>query len=396
MNKTLAFLGKRKYLSAVIILALIVGGYYWYKKAHSASTVVQYRTTVAEKGTLTTSVSASGNMIVDNSASVDPTIDGTVANLAVNVGDSVKKGQLLFTIDNNDLSVSVAKSESSLQSAVNSVESAKVQVKSAKADYSDAKKSGSGKSSAAKAVLKKKVDLAEDGVTAAEKSYQATLTDYNNTLADAGKRQVKAPISGTVNAVNVKNGDNLGASSSTHVAPIIIGDLSTLKAQVQVNEVDVSNVNIGQKATLTLDAIQGFTATGKVEKMDSLGTTTQGVVTYNVTIIFDSLDPRIKPDMSVTAAIITSVDQDVITVPISAVKTQNGNNYVEVLNGPTPTQVPVEVGASNGTDTEITSGINVGDKVVTQTINAGATSTTTTTPDGGGGSNARLFRGFGG
>jgi RND family efflux transporter MFP subunit len=378
---------KKKLIIAVIALLVIGGIYYWYKKANSSSAEVQYVTAVAEKGTITTSISASGNIIVDNSASVDPTITGTVTNLAVSVGEKVAKGQLLFQIINNDLSVSVAKGASTLQSSLNSIESAKVSLKSAKADYSDAKKSGSGKSSEAKAVLKKRVDIAEDGIIAAEKNYQATKADYNNTLSDAAKRKVTSPIEGTVNAVNVKNGDDLGASSSTHVAPIIIGDLNTLKAQVQVNEVDIANVSLGQKANLTFDALPDFTATGKVNKIDSLGTTTSGVVTYNVTMDFDALDPRIKPDMSVTAAIITSVKQDVITIPISALKTQGGSDYVEVLNNISmPTQVSVGVGVSNDTNVEITSGIKVGDKVVTQTINPGAKTSTSTTSSGGGGS----------
>ena len=97
-----------------------------------------------------------------------------------------------------------------------------------------------------------------------------------------------------------------------------------------------------------------------------------GNFTYNVTVDFDALDPRIKPEMSVSASIITDVKQDVLTVPSSAVKIQNGTNYVEVLNGATPEQKNVTVGASNGTDTEITSGIKAGDRVVTQTIDAGA------------------------
>jgi RND family efflux transporter MFP subunit len=371
---------KKKYV-IVILVVLIAGGYYWYSKSNSGTKQVQYVTEAAAKGTLTTSITGSGNVIVDQSSNIDPTITGTVSNLAVNVGDKVKKGQLLFVIDNNDLSVSAAKAESSLQSAINSIESAEVQVKSAKADYSDSKKSGSGKSSADKAVLKKKVDIAEDGVTAAEKSYQATLADYHNTLTNAGKRKVVAPISGTVNAVNIKNGDDLSklSSGSSRQVPIIIGDLGTLKAQVQVNEVDIPNVDIGQKVTMTFSAIDNFTVTGKVEKMDSLGTLTSGVVTFNVTIGFDTLDPRIKPEMSVSAAIITDVKQNVLIVPSGAIKTQNGTSYVEVFNsGQTPVQTTVITGSSNNTETEITSGISAGDKVVTQTINPSATSTAST------------------
>jgi len=363
----------------VAIVVLIAGGYYWYSKSKATSTAVSYKTVKAEKGTLTSSISGSGNVIVDTSSTVDPTITGTVANLAVNVGDSVKKGQTLFTIVNDDLSVSNAKSAASLQQSKNSLDSAKVSVDQAKADYRAAKKDSSSTHDE-KEILKDKIDIAEQGVVAAQKSYSATLADYNNQLSTSAKRTVVAPISGTVNAINIKNGDDLSrlSSNSNSSAPIIIGDLNTLKAQVEVNEVDIANVSIGQKVTLTFSAIDGLTSTGKVEKMDSLGTLTSGVVTYNVTVGFDSLDPRIKPEMSVSAAIITGVKQDVMLVPNSAVKTQSGSSYVQVLNsGQTPQNVNVEVGLSDNTQTEIVSGINVGDNVVTQTIKSGTTSTTT-------------------
>jgi RND family efflux transporter MFP subunit len=192
---------------------------------------------------------------------------------------------------------------------------------------------------------------------------------------------VTSPIDGTVNAVNIKNGDDLSklSSGSSRMVPIIIGDLNTMKAQVQVNEVDIANVSIGQKAMMTFSAIDGLTASGKVEKMDSLGTLSSGVVSYNVTIDFDSLDPRIKPEMSVSANIITDVKQDAIIIPNGALKTQNGKTYVQVLNsGNTPQRVSVQVGKSNNTDTEILSGISVGDKVVTQSINSSTKASTST------------------
>jgi multidrug efflux pump subunit AcrA (membrane-fusion protein) len=180
--------------------------------------------------------------------------------------------------------------------------------------------------------------------------------------------------------VNVKNGDDLSrlSSNSNSSAPIIIGNMSTLKAQVQVNEVDITNVNVGQKVMMTFSAIDGLTLTGKVEKVDSLGAQSSGVVSYDVTIDFDSLDERIKPEMSVSANIITGVKQDVLLVPSSAVKTQSGSSYVQILNsGQTPEKVDVEAGASDNTQTEILSGIKIGDKVVTQTISGSNSSTAT-------------------
>jgi HlyD family secretion protein len=276
----------------------------------------------------------------------------------------------------------VAKSSSSLASAQSSLLSAKANKKQASADYKDAQKSGTGKSAEDEAALKKKVDAADASVTAAEQSLASATADLTNQRSNAAERNVTSPIDGTVNAVNIKNGDDLSklSSGSSRTVPIIIGDLGTMKAQVQVNEVDISNVTIGQKVMMTFSAIDGLTVSGHVEKMDSLGTLSSGVVTYNVTIDFDTLDPRIKPEMSVSASIITDVKQDVITIPSSAVKTQSGQSYVEIMNsGTTPQQVNVKVGVSDNTNTEITSGINVGDKVVTQTISTSKTTTSSST-----------------
>ena len=376
---------KKKYVVAIVAILIIGGGYYWYSKTHSATLPLEYKTEVAQKGNLITSVSGSGNVVVDQLATVDPTITGTVSGLAVNVGDNVKKGDVLFTIINNDLSVSNDQAVSSLQQSQNSVESAKVNVKQAKADYAAVNKSTTTYKQ--RQVLKDKIDIAENAVVAAQKSYDATAASYKNTLANGEKRIVTAPIDGTVSAINVKNGDDLSRLSSGNnasSAPMIIGDLNTLKAQVAVNEVDTPNVAMGQKVMMTFGAIDGLTATGKIEKMDALGTLAQGVVTYNVTIGFDTLDPRIKPNMSVSAKIITQVKQDVIAVPNSALKTQGNTTYVQVLNSSTqlPENRTIEIGATNNTNTEIVSGVNVGDNVITQTIDPNAKTTTSTTTSG--------------
>lgn len=364
-------------------IVIIGGGYYWYQKSNSATVPMQYRTAVAEKGTLSTSVSGSGNVTVDKIANVDPTISGTVANLAVEVGDNVKKGQFLFNIVNAQLSVDSAKGYASYLSSLKALDSAKNDKRQAKEDYEDA--SGSDKRN----IAKKKIDIAEQAIVIASENVKVSLADYQNKKADARERNVVSPIDGTVNAVNVKNGDDLAkvSSSSSRQAPVIVGDLSTLKAYVQVNEVDIPNISIGQKAMLKFTAIDGLTISGKVEKMDSLGTVTQGVVTYNVTIGFDTLDSRLRPEMSVSASIITGVKQDALIVPNSAVKSQGNNYYVEILNDgdSVPVQKTVEVGAVNNTDTEIVSGISVGDKVVTQTIDPSAKAATTAGGQGGGG-----------
>lgn len=372
MGKIVNAFKKHKFIYAVVVIALIAGGYYWYNKSKSSNTDVQYKTSAAERGVLTTSVSGSGNVIVDSSANVDPTITGTVANLSISVGDRVEEGQFLFDIENDDLSVNVTKAYASYLSSLQSLESAKASRKEAKRDYEDA-------TSKNKSITKQKLEAAEISVSVAEENIKSASESYQNEKSNYADRKVTAPISGTVNEINIKNGDDLSklSSGSSREVPVIIGDLGTMKAQVEVSEVDIASVSIGQKVTLTFNAIDGFSATGKVEKMDSLGTLTSGVVTYNVIVGFDELDSRIKPEMSVSASIITDVKQDAIIVPNSAVKSGDNNDYyVEVVSNGVVERKNVTIGLENNSKTEIKSGIKEGDTVVIQTIvSASETST---------------------
>ena len=373
---------KKSYIAG-IALVVIATGYYLYKRSNSSKTVPTYKTEVVERGALTNSISGSGNVIVDQLSTVDPTITGTVSNLSVEVGDTVEKGQLLFTIINEDLSVANARAAASLQQAKNSVVSAELQVEQARDAYEAEQRDLDQKE-----VLGDQLKTAKDQLLAAQKSYVATLADHNNQLSDASKRTVKAPIDGTVNAVNIKNGDDLSrlSNSSGSQAPIIIGDLTTLKAEVQVNEIDIPNISVGQKVMLKFSAIDDLELSGKVEKIDALGVVTSGVVTYDVTIGFDVSDPRIRPQMSVSASIITAVKPDVLFVPSGAVKMGNNGSYVEVLadGEKVPIRKKVVIGISDNLSTEIVSGIEVGDKVVTQTINPGASGTGTNSGQSGG------------
>lgn len=220
----------------------------------------------------------------------------------------------------------------------------------------------------------------KDAITNADldvASQELSLKQKENALLDVKEKladyYVYAPFGGVVAEVDVKVGDS--ASAGTAVATLITKQRT---AEVALNEVDVAKVKVGQKVTLTFDAIEGLSISGEVAEVATIGTVTQGVVNYNVKIVFDTQDERVKPGMSVSAAIITDMKQDVLLVPNAAVKS-NGTQYVEVLTGTTPQSQPVETGLSNDTMTEITSGIKEGDKVVTQTISANTTNTTTQT-----------------
>ncbi len=225
-------------------------------------------------------------------------------------------------------------------------------------------------------------------------SQQLTLTQRQNALRDAQEQladyTVRAPFGGVVATVTVLKGSpvSLGGVVATMVAPEQL-------AEISLNEVDVAKVQNGQKVTMTFDAVPDLTLTGKVLAVGTLGTVTQGVVTYTVKIVFDTQDARVKPGMSVAAAIITDVKTDVLVVPNSAVKSSGSTNYVEVFQGPIsttdlesqqgfvvatpPRRQIVQIGLANDTATEITQGLSAGDAVVTRAISAPASSATTQT-----------------
>lgn len=218
-------------------------------------------------------------------------------------------------------------------------------------------------------------------------SQQLSIQQKQNALDDAKANladyYIRAPFNGIIAKLDIENGDSV--SGSTAIATMV--NFQNV-AEISLNEVDVSKVKIGQKATLTFDALPDLTLTGKVIGIDTIGTVTQGVVTYNVKIAIDTDDARVKPGMSVSASIITDVKSDVLLVPNSAVKSSGNSSYVQIFDASStysaassgqgvvsaipPRQVSVGVGASNDSMTEITSGLNEGDMIVSQTITGSA------------------------
>lgn len=362
-------------------------------------------------------------MDVVNQSNVTATVSGaTINTYRSNVITSrTSMTSELSTINSLEQSISSQKitnnnnitaSEKSLQDAVNSL--ATTGINNQNSLFAAKKKV----TSAEQSVISAQNDLALKKISADPLDIQTqklTVAQRQNDLQDAFDKlsdyTIKAPFSGVIVSVALKNGDSVSAGT-------VLGTLITKRqiAKISLNEVDVAKVALGQKATLTFDAIDGLSITGEVADIDAIGTVSQGVVTYNVKIGFDTNDDRVKPGMSVSAAIIIEAKSDVIIVPNSAIKTNNDTSYVEILkasptgneisgagsaNGVTsetlPTQAPVEIGIADDTNTEIISGLTVGDKIILRTITTGATTTQTAQPSlFGGGGGVRTGGGAGG
>lgn len=220
-------------------------------------------------------------------------------------------------------------------------------------------------------------------------SSRLSVATRENSLRDAKETLahyfVRAPFDGTVATVAVRKGDSI--TSGTVVSTFITKDKI---AEISLNEVDVAKVSVGQSVTLTFDAVDALTITGKVVDVSTIGTVSQGVVTYAVKINFDTNDDRVRSGMSVSAAVITDVKQEVLLVPNSAIKTQGNQSFVDVfspalaidaeaqgvVSDRLPTRIPVVVGASNDISTEILSGVEEGVQVVTRTITSTASAST--------------------
>ena len=225
-----------------------------------------------------------------------------------------------------------------------------------------------------------------------DQSQQTTIAQKETALSDAQQNlsyyTVRAPFDGVAASVaDLQKGDAVGGS--TVIAEVIT---NSQEAVISMNEVDAAGVKVGQKATLTFDALPDLTMTGHVSEIDTIGTVSQGVVSYSVTIAFDTTNDQVKPGMSVTAAIVTNIDQNVLLVPNSAIKSNASGNFVNVpvtavngatsgssQNGAAVKQQTVVVGLADNNNTEITSGLNEGDTVVTNTTTQAATTSSSST-----------------
>ena len=248
-------------------------------------------------------------------------------------------------------------------------------------------------------------------------SQHITIKQRENALLDARERYadyfVRAPFEGVIAKLDVKKGDPV--SSATILATLVT---KQKVAEISLNEVDVAKVKVDQKVALTFDAVSDLSISGKVAEIDAMGTVSQGVVSYNIKIFFDTQDDRVKPGMTVSANIIIGVKPDVIMIPNFALKSQNETYYVEVPDAQDNNQQPpanagavtlvspprrqiIEIGIANDEFTEILSGLKAGDQIIVSTINTQATTNSAQTsssfripglPGGGGTGGRNNFR----
>jgi multidrug efflux pump subunit AcrA (membrane-fusion protein) len=183
---------------------------------------------------------------------------------------------------------------------------------------------------------------------------------------------ITSPTDGMVTSLMYASGMSIGSldtgDSTSNQKIATIKTEGTPIVSVNLSEIDVSKVKIGQQVTVKLDSIADKTFTGKVVGVDSIGQTTSGVTQYPSIIQLDTAAPEILPNMTVTATIIIDSKDNVLLVPNGSVQTTDGQSFVTTLANGNTQSVLVETGLSSDSMTEIVSGLNEGDEVVVTSL----------------------------
>ena len=404
-EKIKKFSKNRKIVLISLMLAAVLGFLGW-RVLGSKQEKAQYQTARAEKGTLIVSISTSGQVSSANNTSVTTQASGVVAKVYAQNGQLVKVGDKIAELELDlDGKLRSTQAWASYQGAKNNLESAKSTLYTLDSSMWAANRIFVNDALARGLLVYDPTYIQEsDNWLAAEAKYinQSNVVNQSQTSVNSAwlsYQQVSpiiyAPISGTVTGLSLQKGIVLvaqsttsGSASSQKIASIKTDAPAQLS--VDLTEVDVTKIEIGDKATITLDAFPDKTYTGKVISVDTIGSVSSGVTSYPAVIGLDAEAPEILPNMSVNAKIITSVVNDVILISSTAIQTTNGESMVKVLKDGQVSSVVVEIGEANDTQTAAISGLNEGDIVITGIVtstNSKATNSSTTSSP---------FSGFGG
>ena len=367
-----------------------------------------FQTAAVERGNLVAMVGATGSVRARQSAILIWQTTGVVKDIYKEVGTPVKRDEILASLDKNSLNQSVILAESDLASAKKALEdllssdTARAQALRAvdtaeeaykKAynyrlelnglisitetylvrgvpkvrtykGYADAETIADAdeKLALAEAQLKdarRNLDRLQNGVDPAD----LASADGRNAAAQStlNTAHIIAPFDGTITQAELSIGDQVTAGT----VAFRIDDVSHMLVDLQVSEVDINNVTIGQPATLTFDAILTKEYHGKVVEVGQAGDTVQGVVSFTVTVELTDADELVKPGMTAAVNVVIEEQKDVLLIPNRAVRLVDGERVVYVLVDGQPVQVKIKLGTSSDTMSVLVGGdIKEGDQII--------------------------------
>jgi HlyD family secretion protein len=412
-------------LAFVIVGAAVIGANFYLRR----QTGVSVNTEALRNRDLESLVSASGKIQPKTQVNISANTTGRVTRLAVQEGERVKAGQFLLEIDPRSLEGQLQRGEASVAAAESSLQQAHTNVEQAKAKLELAQQTLKRQQELWKDGLTTKQDLerAQNDVAVRESDLKARQQDIQTREQQIRQEQaglattrynlnqviLNTPIDGLVTRRNIEQGETavMGTMNNAGTVLLTIADMSVLDAEVEVDETDIPDVNLGQQAKITIDAIPDRTFKGHVTEIGNSpvqAATTQNTgqrqaTTFKVKVTLDEPVPDVRPGFTCTAEITTATKSTVVAVPIQALtvremlfddkgtlvhepppkKGRNVEPTVSASNEPPPGHtrketegvfvvrdgravfVPVKIGIAGEKYFEVVSGLKAGDQVIT-------------------------------
>jgi HlyD family secretion protein len=365
----------------VAAVALAAGGAGAFLALRGDETVERYRTEESERGKLAVTVTAMGRLKARETVDVGAEVSGRILAVHADFNDRVKRGDVLAEVDTERLDARVEETDAELDVATASVTRARAAAERARSEHRRAE-------GLFAAGLASKQDL--EAAASNDKGAAAELASARARAGVAGasrkaarsdvtRARIVAPIDGVVLARNVERGQTLASSFQVPVLFQIAEDLLRMELEVAIDEADVGRVLPGQHATFTVEAFPGRKFESRVVSVRNVATIEQGVVTYQAILEVDNRELLLRPGMTVTAEIVTDEIDGVLLVPNTALRflppeeakklrdaddeekkkrarREGARHRVWSLVDGKPVAVPVKVGRSDGSRTEVVEG----------------------------------------
>lgn len=338
---------------AVLVAAASFGTYrlLWVKGTNE----VTFQTETVKRRDIASSVQATGviRAKIGAEVKVGARISGRVEKLYANIGDPVKKGQLIARIEQEDLKARVNEAKMNLKIAEATLELNQKSLQRMKNLYEK------------DYVARDKVDVAERDLKASQAQAGQIRESIRYNETQMTYANIYAPISGVIASVATQQGETVSASSLNVPTFVTIVDLNRLEIYAYVDETDIGKIKPGLDATFVVDSFPDKDFKGKVTAIYPKATIQDNVVYYITVISIENPEGKLKPDMTVNAAILLNRRENVLAVSSKAIKREGGRKVVTVLENNRPVQKAVRTGWKDSAYTEIAEGLKEGDKIVT-------------------------------
>jgi RND family efflux transporter MFP subunit len=348
---------KKRRTPIIIVCVVVIGivlGIVFTRGANPQPTVTTVNVT---RGDVVKTVLVDGNLVMPNKAYLSFGVTGTVTEVLVDEGDNVTEGEVLARLDAPSLQSAVDSAQLQVEIAGNNVEVAYAQYEIAEDNVN------TGVPGQSAYVLQQRVDVAKASWESAKLNLKIARLNLDSARLNLDKAVITAPFDGVVAGVTIMEGEEISTAALATPA-ITLVDTSGIEMQGNIDELNIASVKVGQSANITLDALPDEQVTGSVAFISPMGKVLAGIVSYATTISLEDPSAELKDGMSATAEVVIARRDNVLLIPNAVIQGTVQNPYVEVPVNGKPVERQITLGLSDGTNTEVLSGLEEGEEVV--------------------------------